>query len=70
MEINKTPIGFGDKFEYKGKYYWYVNEIKVKMRGNKKEDGEWVTCILYQNNFGTFAREKSEFLKRFTRCQR
>lgn len=62
------PIGFGDKFEYKGKYYWYVEEIKVKIRDGK--NSTWATFILYKNKFGSFARERSEFLKRFTRCPR
>jgi hypothetical protein len=61
-------IGFGDKFEYKGKNYFYIDEIKVKLRIGK--ESKWVTCILYNNKEGKFAREKSEFLKRFTKCQR
>lgn len=66
MEEGKQ-VGFGDRFEYKGKFYHYVKEIKVKMR-TAKGDGEWVTCVEYYNNSGTYAREKKEFFKRFTKC--
>ncbi len=61
-------VGFGDRFEYKGKFYHYMKEIKVKMRNGK--DGEWVVCVLYYNNSGSFAREKKEFFRLFTPCQR
>lgn len=71
MEEGKD-VGFGESFEYKGKRYWYIKEIKVKMRDGKiikgEQKGEWVTCVLYYNNHGTFAREKREFFKRFTKC--
>ena len=55
--------GFGDTYEYKGKFYTYIDEIKVKVRNGKTD--EWVTYISYYNQHGKFAREKKEFFNRF-----
>ena len=59
-------VGFGDTYEYKGKIYHYIDEVRVKLKGAKDE---WTRCVLYYNNHGKFAREKSEFFKLFTKTK-
>lgn len=69
-------MNIGDRYEYKGKFYHYIGEIKVKMlviklwrRGGKPMiRREWVDCIEYYNSEGKYAREKVEFFKRFKPC--
>lgn len=59
-------VGFGDRFIYKGKAYYYMDEVKVKVRSKGKS--EWVTNVLYYNSSGKYAREKKEFFQRFTKA--
>ncbi len=71
MEQNNVNVG--DRFEYKGNFYHYIGEIKVKMwvfggwRGKTPWGIKraWVDCVHYYNSEGPYAREKNEFFKRF-----